>query len=140
MKGKFDSAQKNFLRSSSSGRGRQGGFTLLEVMIAVSIFAAIAVTITDTATARIDNLLSLQERTLASFVAENRLAELRMLEVAPSASVTKTDVRLADRDWIVTTAVEATGFPGMRRIDVSVANAANKANTIITLSTVMGEH
>ena len=60
--------------------GKNKGFTLLEVMIAVTVFAVIATTISQTTSQSVGNLLYLQDKTLASFVAENttgRCAENR---------------------------------------------------------------
>ncbi|TNC91983.1 MAG: type II secretion system protein GspI [Thalassolituus sp.] len=116
----------------------QRGFTLLEVMVAVTIFAAVAVTITDTSSMRVNNLLSMHTSTLASFVAENRLAEIRLTGIVPAAGDSKDTVRMADQEWYLYTHVEDTQFPGMRRIEVSVAPEQNKENPVVTLATVMG--
>ena len=116
------------------------GFTLLEVMIAVTIFAAVAVTITDTSSMRVNNLLSMHTSTLASFVAENRIAEIRLTGVVPAVGDSKDNVRLADQEWFIYTHVEDTQFPGMRRIEVAVAPELNKDTPVVTIATVMGGH
>src|SRR5690606_41115542 len=59
------------------------GFTLLEVMIALTIFAAIAIVISDTASQSASSLIHLQDKTLAAMVAENRMAELRLNGLPP---------------------------------------------------------
>ena len=118
----------------------QRGFTLLEVMVAVTIFAAVAMTITDTSSMRINNLLSMHTSTLASFVAENRLTEIRIAGPAPAAGDSTDTVRMAGRDWYLYTHVEETQFPGVRRVEVAVATEEHKDSPVITLATVMGNH
>ena len=122
-----------------SGFKSKGGFTLIEVMIAVTVFVVIAVAITETASMRINNLIYLNDKTLAGFVAENRIAELQ-LNQKPTVGVSKDVVEMADREWRTTTTVESTNFPGLMRITVSVADAANKDTPMISLVTIKGDY
>lgn len=76
------------------------GFTLLEVMIALAVFAIIAAGLTVTATQTIHNTEVLQERTLGRWVAENQLTELR-LSGAPEIDTYQEDVENFGRPWVV---------------------------------------
>ena len=107
------------------------GFTLLEVMIAVAIFAGVAVTITDTASMRVDNLLSVRTMTLASFVAENRLAEIQLSGIAPGEGENKDIIEMGDSEWNILTKVEKTQFPGMVRIDLSKASKVTRSKPFL---------
>src|SRR5690554_2547674 len=93
--------------STSMNKLQQQGFTLLEVMVALTVFVAIAVTLSQTASQSIDTTLYLQEKTLASMVAENKLNTLR-IEGLPAVGERKETTRLADRQWQLTTKVEKT--------------------------------
>src|SRR5690554_7507055 len=93
--------------STSMNKLQQQGFTLLEVMVALTVFVAIAVTLSQTASQSVDTTLYLQEKTLASMVAENKLNTLR-LEGMPAVGERKETTRLADRQWQLTTKVEKT--------------------------------
>lgn len=78
----------------------EAGFTLLEVMIALAVFAIIAAGLTVTATQTIHNTEVLQERTLGRWVAENHLTELR-LSGAPDIDTYQEDVENFGRPWVV---------------------------------------
>ena len=87
-------------RVNSCRRLRGGGFTLVEVMIALSVFAVIATGLTFTATQSIRNTETLQDRTLGRWVAENHLTELRLSGV-PVIDSFSTSVSNFGRDWEV---------------------------------------
>ncbi len=118
---------------------RSAGFTLLEVMVALTVFVAIALTLSQTASQSVDTTLYLQEKTLASMVAENKLNTLR-LEGMPAVGERKETTRLADRQWQLTTKVEKTEFPDTHRVTVSVALASSKDSPLMSLVTIIGKH
>ncbi len=115
------------------------GFTLIEVMISLSIFAVMAAAISRTASQNADTTLYLEEKTLASFVAENRLNKLK-LSGYPAATQTKDSEEMAGREWHILTKVEDTQLPNFRRIEVQVAKMADKENPLINLTGFMGKY
>ena len=118
---------------------RSKGFTLLEVMIAVTVFAVIATTISQTTSQSVNNLLYLQEKTLAAFVAENKLAEIRL---GPFPNVTNSNdvIHMASREWRVNTKIENMEQASLRKITISVANAQDKDANLITLEAYRGKY
>lgn len=120
-------------------RPKTTGFTLIEVMIALSIFAVMAATISRTASQNTDITLYLEEKTLASFVAENHLNKLKLTGY-PAATQTKSSEEMAGREWHIMTKVENTQLPNFRRIDVQVAKESDKENPLVTLTGFMGEY
>ncbi len=115
------------------------GFTLIEVMIALSIFAVMAAAISRTASQNTDTVLYLEEKTLAGFVAENRLNKLK-LSGYPAAIQIKDSEEMAGREWHITTKVEDTALPDFRRIEILVAKQADKENPLISLTGFMGKY
>jgi general secretion pathway protein I len=122
-----------------SSRSRTLGFTLIEVMISLSIFAVMAAAISRTASQNADITLYLEEKTLASFVAENRLNKLK-LSGYPAATQTKDSEEMAGREWHITTKVIDTQLPNFRRIDVQVAKNTDKENPLVNLTGFMGKY
>lgn len=115
------------------------GFTLIEVMIALSIFAVMAAAISRTASQNADTVLYLEEKTLASFVAENRLNQIKLTGF-PAATQTKDDIEMANREWHITTKVEETPLPNFRRIEIKVAKMSDKESSLVSLTGFMGKH
>lgn len=100
---------------------RAGGFTLLEVLVALAIFALVAASVL-TATARSLQIAArLEDKTLAMWVADNRLTELQ-LEKQPVANGNEQgEVMLAGRRWQWQSEVKTTSEPDMRRVTLWVA-------------------
>lgn len=116
----------------------QRGFTLLEVLIALTIFAAIATVISGTTSQTTDTALYLQNRTLATWIAENRLAEIRLSRAVPSQGESNDSQDMADREWKVSTKVESTEMNGVVRITIGVSLSEQPDYQLASLATVMG--
>jgi len=101
-----------------------GGFTLVELMVALAVFAVVAVTVFTRSSDTLSQLASLEERLVAHWIAENELATLRMSRLAtdePMATGTESHrVAMADREWQVSVSVDETANPSLRRIEVDV--------------------
>lgn len=123
-------------------RPYSSGFTLLEVMIALTIFAALAVTISSTASQAVNNTLHLEEKVLATWVAENALTQMRIQtrasQALPPQTQSKEALEMAGREWVVKTNVEKTDFPGVVRITISVALERDKEYNLASVATILG--
>lgn len=75
------------------------GMTLLEVMVALVIFAISAVAITKSLGELIANMPILEERTYAQWVADNVLVDARLDPVFPEVGKKEGQAEMAGREW-----------------------------------------
>ncbi|NBO17720.1 MAG: type II secretion system protein GspI, partial [Proteobacteria bacterium] len=80
----------------------------------------------------------LEDKTMAGWVAENTMAELRAARSWPEVGTRSQRVTLAGRSWDVRIAVLQSPHPDMRKLDVSVA--AEGGDSLLTLSGFLGRH
>jgi general secretion pathway protein I len=96
------------------------GFTLVEILIALAVLA-IALTATAHALgSAVDTTAALRERTLARWVAEDRLTELELRSEWPALDTKEGDATMGGRrfHWVQETGV--TPVTRLRRVEVSV--------------------
>ena len=107
------------------------GFTLLEILIALSIFAITSSALIGSMTRQISQATLMQEMTIAHWVAVNDLNQLRLSEESdlnlekqedrlPRVGVRHTDVRMADRDWQLRVDVSSTENEDIHRVTIEV--------------------
>jgi general secretion pathway protein I len=104
------------------------GFTLIEVMVALSIVALSLTAVTASISQMINAAESMRNRTYASWIAQNRITELRLASTAPEVGSTNGEVQYANTDWSWRTVVAETGVDDLFRIDVSVSFAGSDDN------------
>lgn len=96
------------------------GFTLIEVVVALAIVAlgmfAVFKAIGDTTS----NIGYLRDRSMAAWIADNRITEIRLSGEFPSVDKTEGDVDFAGRQWHWVATVSQTPVDGLRRIDMKV--------------------
>lgn len=100
---------------------RQPGFTLVEVMVALIIIALSLTAMSVTMGAMLDNATTLRERTYASWIAQNKIVEVRAAGAIPETRTTNGEVDYAKSEWTWEMTVSETGVEGLLRIDVSVS-------------------
>jgi len=121
---------------------RSYGFTLLEVMVALLVFGLIAAAAAQVGSNYIGSFERVRDKTLAAWVADNRINELRQGNGLPSISENSADLEYGRFRWRVTTAVKGTAEPGMRRIEITVAKYRDEQSEpfpVHTLTAFLGE-
>ncbi|WP_226646365.1 type II secretion system minor pseudopilin GspI [Microbulbifer variabilis] len=99
---------------------RQGGFTLVEVLIALVIFGVIAASVLRTMQSSVQRQRVMEERLAANWVAQQVLSQVRVQTPWPPIGEKKEEVSFAQRDWEVTAKVEATTEERLRHITIKV--------------------
>ena len=100
------------------GVRRQSGFTLLEVLVAMTILAVGVTALVSAAGASAWRAEFLRSRELGRWVAANKLTELQVLPAWPEVGTRNTEVELAGRTWYVRTITQRVDDPDLRRVDV----------------------
>lgn len=122
---------------------RVRGFTLIEVLVALLVFGLIATAAAEVGSQYIGSYERIRDKTLAGWLADNRINELRLEEDLPGISENSRDTEYGPYRWQVTTRVMATEDPKMRRIEVTVARYTGERSEpapIHTLSAFLGEN
>ena len=117
---------------------RDRGFTLIEVMVALAIVAFSLTAIAASMGQMIDTANAMRERTYASWIAQNEIAEMRLANVIPEVTSTSGEVDYAGTEWAWRAVVSETGVENLFRVDVTVSYAGSP-DSIRTVSGFIGE-
>jgi general secretion pathway protein I len=78
---------------------RSYGFTLIEVMVALTIIAISLGAVLNTSGTQANNAAYLKQKTLAHWVAVNELTQIRISKEFPDLGDKKGSTTMADNDW-----------------------------------------
>lgn len=108
--------------SANPGRriGRARGFTLIEVLVALAVFAIAMTALVQAGGQRAENLAYLRDRTLATWIAVDRITALRLGSGWPGVGTRTGEVRMAERRWYWTAEIKQTANQSIRRVEVAV--------------------
>ena len=125
-------------------RVRASGFTLIEVLIALAVFAAVGITLAKNASTVVLQTSRMQEKALAWSVASN-VANNRFIRVEDESPIERTgrktqEVLQANRSWFVETTLRSTDNEDLKALTVSVSDADTPDDVLVTLNTFVGRH
>ncbi|WP_425273372.1 type II secretion system minor pseudopilin GspI [Pseudomonas morbosilactucae] len=101
------------------------GFTLLEVMVALAIFATLSIALFSAVQHIAVNSANLAERTQALWIADNRMNELRAGMHPVHTRHTQERVAFGGRSWWLFSDVEAAPDARLLKIELRVSAEAN---------------
>lgn len=99
---------------------RAAGFTLIEVMIALMIFGLLAATLQQVASGYMGNYRRIEGQTLATWIARNRMAEMRLQDELPGTGESDEELSFGPYDWEIETTISNTQDPAMRRVEMTL--------------------
>ena len=102
---------------------RGGGFTLVEVLVALVIVAFGMGAVLTALTSAADNAWRMREKTFAEWVGLNQLATARLQTTLPATAATEGDVDFAGSRWHWQQTVESMDIPGIKRLTIQVRHS-----------------
>ena len=106
------------------------GFTLIEILVAIAILAVALAATTRAASVATDGALETRHRLLATWAAQNRVAELRARALFPPAGTTRSTAEQGGLALVLDEAVSTTPNPTMMRVDIAVSDARDPARVL----------
>lgn len=104
---------------------RNAGFTLIEVMVALTVFAVVSVALVRNTMTSLRQASAIQDKTVALWIAENEVTRIRLQDRSddnfPSVGTDRDFVEMAGIEWQIETEVEATENEFIRRVTVRVS-------------------
>jgi general secretion pathway protein I len=107
-----------------------GGFTLIEVLVALSVVAISFVALYGVILQMVGATTLMQEKTIASWIAFDRVTELRLSKEFPGTGNSEGEIEMANGIWIYRTEIKATDSEDIRQVIVSVAPESEPGRTL----------
>jgi len=99
---------------------RRRAFTLIEVMVALAIISLSLTAVAAKMGRMIDTSNAMRERTYASWIAQNKITELRLANVLPEVSATSGEIEYANTTWYWRAEIAESGIENLYRVNVTI--------------------
>ncbi len=117
----------------------QGGMTLLEVMVALLIFAMTGTAILKAAGDHLSSVGQVEAVTFANWVASNRLSQLQLDTTWPPKNNVKGNMEMADRTWYWRQSVTKTNDDDLRAVTIYVGEDKEYASSVTSVTTFVAK-
>ncbi len=115
------------------------GFTLLEVLVALAVLAIAMLAVMRTVASSADTAAYLRDKTLAAWVADNVLTELRLKQRYPALGKSKGEQQLANRRWYWQLEVSETADKQLRKLEIRVAANENVNPSLVFFTSFLSD-
>jgi general secretion pathway protein I len=120
-------------------RHNHNGFTLLEVLVALAVFAVAAIALMRVSESQLQLSSRLEDKTFAHWVALNMVSEMQSNQDWPELGEQTGKVTMAGREWKIVVKTAVTPISRVRRIDVTVGIAPKDfSETMETITMLSG--
>jgi general secretion pathway protein I len=113
----------------------QHGLTLLEVMVALAIFAITGSAILKAVGENLNSVGQLEAITVANWVANNQLTQLQLSRPWPIRNNVKGSSEMANRTWYWQRVVENTSDDELKQVTISVSLDSGFEDSITSVTT-----
>lgn len=118
---------------------KQQGMTLLEVMVALLIFALTGSAILKAAGDHLSNVGQVEAVTFANYVASNRLNQLQIDNTWPPKNNLKGEMSMAERTWYWQQNVVKTNDDDLRAVTVKVGLEQDYSDSVTSVTTFVAK-
>jgi general secretion pathway protein I len=118
---------------------RAVGFTLIEILVAVAILAVALAATTRAASLATDGTLETRHRLLATWAAQNRVAELRARRIFPAVASARLNTEQGGLALVIDETVNETPNPTIRRVDLAVGDARDPSRVLTRLTAYVAQ-
>jgi len=115
------------------------GFTLLEVMIALAIFATVAAAVLSASQFVLKQSVVLEDRLFGAWLADNQLSELRLQTTTPPGQQ-RLSLRLDQRDWSLQQRIVPARDPRLLKVEIEVSRAGSASMAHRTTGWIRNRH
>jgi general secretion pathway protein I len=106
------------------------GFSLVETLVALAVFAMAGVALVQLQTHSLETFSRVETRALADIVVQNQLTEIVSSQVRPTNGTREQNIEFAGRTWRATVTIAGTPDPSVRRVTVAVSEGGAAAQSI----------
>ena len=120
------------------------GFTLIEVLIALAVFAAVGITLAKNSSAVVLQTKRMQDRVIALSVASN-IANAYFIHTGEKSPFERSgrrteEIRQADRDWFVETSLRSTADEDLKELTITVSASSDPDLVLAELKSFVGRN
>ncbi|TRY33500.1 type II secretion system protein GspI [Aliiglaciecola sp. M165] len=123
----------------TSNACKSSGFTLLEVMLALLIFALTGTAIMKAATDHLNGVSQIEDITFATWVANNRLTQLNIYTTWPPKDNEKGSEVMAGRTWYWQQKILKTPDEDLLGIEISVGTEEDYERTVTSVTSYLAK-
>jgi general secretion pathway protein I len=109
---------------------RHAGFTLVEILVTLSVLAIALSGVMRLSAQTIDATLSLRDHSLALWVAQNQMAENLILPDWPDTGSTDGEAEIGGHKFFWQQEISKTGSVHLRKIDITVRREAKEGQVL----------